>query len=262
MKKYIILVFLILFAYGATSLAEPFKAPPISPGENGTIVTEYKDGGVRWTADWKTESYTEDGVTKFKIIYNAKGATSPFSRDQKLTWKSVAIWRADDKFLPLSSETVIKDMAGNVIMIDEKEFDHKKDTAVFAREDVNLSKYDRKLYDITPETLMVEGIVYALRTLPFGTDQTVTAQILSNEPELYNVEFKERGIEKVQTPNGEIECYKVEVVPKLGVRNLFKVFFPKTYFWFTVEAPHKWVRYEGYENGIESPEIIMTVTNN
>ena len=261
MNRNIILILLII-AFALPSLAEPFKVPPISPGEKGTIVTEYKDGGVRWTADWRADLYTQDGIKKFKIIYNAKGATSPFSRNQKLTWKSVAVWKAEGELLPLSSETVIKDMAGNVIMIDEKTFNHKKNTAVFAREDVNLSKYDRKLFDITSDTLIVEGIVYALRDLPFGTDKTVNAQLLSNEPVLYNVDFQQRGIEKINTPDGEIECYKVEIVPKLGVRNIFKVFFPKTFFWFTVEPPHKWVRYEGYENGIDTPEVIMTVTNN
>ena len=262
MNKYIIPILFILLVYGGSSYAEPFKVPPISPGEKGTIVTEYKDGGIRWKADWTTNIYTENGVTKFKLVFNAEGATTPFSRNQKLTWQSIAIWKAEDKFLPLSSETKIKDLAGNVIMIDEKTFNYKRDTAVFAREDLRLGTYDRKLYDITPDTLILEGITYALRDLPFGTEKTVNSKLLSNEPELYNVEYKERGIEKIQTANGEVECYKVEIVPKLGMRNLFKVFFPKTYFWFSVEPPHKWVRYEGYENGIDSPEVIMTVTNN
>ncbi len=262
MNKYLLAVLLIIFFYGYPAFAEPFKVPPISPGERGTIVTEYKDGGVRWEADWKTELYTENGETKLRIIYNAKGATSPFSQNQRLTWQSVAIWKAEDEFIPLSSETKIKDIAGNLLMIDKKTFNHRKNTAVFAREDLQLGTYDRKLYDITPDTLIVEGITYALRVLPFATDNPVTGKILSNEPELYNVEFVERGIEKIKTAVGEVECYKVEIVPKLGVRNIFKVFFPKTYFWFTVEPPHKWVRYEGYENGIDTPEVIMSVTNN
>ncbi len=261
MNKYIIPILLILLVYGASSYAEPFKVPPISPGEKGTIVTEYKDGGVRWKADWTTDVYTENGVKKFKLIFDAKGVTSPFT--QKATWRSVSIWKAEDEFIPLSSETKIKDLSGNLLMIDKKTFNHKRNSAVFAREDLNLGTYNRKLYDdITSDTLIVEGLTYALRELPFGTDKTVKAKILSNEPELYNVEFKERGIEKIQTADGEVECYKIEIIPKLGVIGVFKVFFPKTYFWFTVEPPHKWVRYEGLENGIDTPAVIMKVTNN
>ena len=260
MNKYTILILSILLFHGIPLLAEPFKVPPISPNEKGTIVTEYKDGGLRWKADWKTDIYVENGETKFKLVFKAKGATSPFS--QETTWRSVSIWKAEDEFIPLESETRIKDLSGNLVMVDKKNFNHKKNTAVFEREDLQLNSYTRKQYDITTDTLIVEGIVYALRTLPFGTDETIKAKILSNEPELYNVEFQQKGIETIKTANGLVECYKVEIVPKLGVLGVFKVFFPKTYFWFTVAPPHRWIRYEGLENGIGTPEVVMEVVNN
>jgi len=259
MIKYITVILTILTSFGISSLAEPFKVPPVMPNEKGTIVTEYKEGGLRWKADWKTDVYVENGETKFKLVFDAEGTTSPFSTD--MTWRSVSVWKAENEFFPLESETKIKDLADNLVMIDQKKFNHKKDSAVFSREDLNLNSYKRTSYDISPDTLIVEGIVYALRTLPFGTDKTVKAKILSNEPELYNVEFQQKGIEKIKTADGEIECYKVEVVPKLGLLGVFKVFFPKTYFWLAVDYPHRWVRYEGLENGIGTPEVIMEVTN-
>ncbi|MGB3729581.1 MAG: hypothetical protein WBA70_10075 [Thermodesulfobacteriota bacterium] len=259
MNKYILIILITLFLAGDPLLAEPFKVPELLPNEKGTIVTEYKDGGVRWKADWKANIYTENGEKKFKLVFEAKGITSPFTFDT--TWRTVAIWKAKDEFFPLESETKIKNLSGNMVMIDQKKFNHKNDTAIFSREDLQLDSYKRTPYDITSDTLIVEGLVYALRTLPFGTDKTVKAKILSNEPELYNVEFQQRGIERVDTEDGEVDCYKVEVVPKLGVLGVLKVFFPKTYFWFTVDAPHKWVRYEGLENGIGTPEVIMKVTN-
>jgi len=259
MNKYTILILSILLFHGSPLLAEPFKVPPISPNEKGTIVTNYKDGGLRWKADWKTDIYVENGETKFKLVFKAKGLTSPFSQD--MIWRSVSIWKAEDEFIPLESETRIKDLSGNLVMVDKKNFNYKKKTAVFERENLSSGSYLRKLYDITTDTLIVEGIVYALRTLPFGIDEAIKAKILSNEPELYNVDFKQKGIEKIKTKDGEIECYKVELVPKLGLLGVFKVFFPKTYFWFTVAPPHRWVRYEGLENGVGTPEVIMEVTN-
>jgi len=259
MNKHILIILTILLFAGTPLLAEPFKVPQVMPNEKGTIVTEYKDGGLRWKADWKTDIYVENGKTKFKLVLNAKGITSPFTFDT--TWRSVAIWKAEDEFLPLESETKIKNLSGGVVMIDKKKFNHKNDTAVFGREDLQLDSYKRTPYDITSDTLIVEGIVYAMRTLPFGTNKVVKAKILSNEPALYNVEFQQRGIEKLTTEDGEVSCYKVEVVPKLGVLGVLKVFFPKTYFWFTVDAPHKWVRYEGLEKGVGTPEVIMKVTN-
>jgi hypothetical protein len=259
MRKYIVIMIAFILFCSSSVLAESFEVPPMGTNERGTIVTEYKDGGIRWEADWRTKVYDENGVKKFKIVFDAKGVTSPFTF--KSTWQSVAIWKAEDEFFPLESETTIKDLSGKVVMIDQKKFDHKRNTATFSREDLILNTYKRTPYDITPDTLIVEGIVYALRTLPFGTDKVVKGKILSNEPELYNVEFHQRGIENIQTKDGEVPCYKVEIVPKLGVLGVFKVFFAKTYFWFTVEPPHKWIRYEGLENGIDTPEIIMKVTH-
>ena len=118
MIKYITVILTILISFGISSLAEPFKVPPIMPNEKGTIVTEYKDGGLRWKADWKTEVYVENGETKFKLVLNAKGVTSPFSL--KMTWRSVSIWKAEDEFIPLESDTIIKNLSGYVVMIDKK----------------------------------------------------------------------------------------------------------------------------------------------
>jgi hypothetical protein len=53
---------------------------------------------------------------------------------------------------------------------------------------------------------------------------------------------------------------ELEVVPHLGVLNLFRPFLPKTYFWFTVASPHNWVRYEGPENGPGTPEVVMSLS--
>jgi hypothetical protein len=47
-----------------------------------------------------------------------------------MTWRSVSIWKAEDEFIPLESETRIKDLRGNLVMIDKKKFNHKKNTAV------------------------------------------------------------------------------------------------------------------------------------
>ena len=61
----------------------------------------------------------------------------------------------------------------------------------------------------------------------------------------------------MRTPAGEFECYKLEMLPHLGVLNVVRYFYPKAFFWFTVAPPHFWVRYEGPENGPGTPEIVM-----
>jgi len=81
--------------------------------------------------------------------------------------------------------------------------------------------------------------------------------MLSNEPKIYSVTLENRGKERVKTSAGEFECYKLEVVPHVGMLNVFRAFFPKAYFWFTVAPPHFWVKYEGPQDGPGTPDIVM-----
>jgi hypothetical protein len=235
--------------------ARPMSVPQMSKKEEGSFVTSYKEGGMRWKATWSTEEYIEDGERRVRVALKAEGITSPFSRDMR--WEEVSVWRAAAAFTPLKAATVFRDMKGKLVMTEKITVDEAGGTVTFARRDYEGDGTADETYETDRNILIVEGLVLALRSLPFGTGETVKAQFLTNEPELYNVEFKQRGIEKINTPDGEAECYKVELVPKLGALNVFKVFFPKTYLWFTVAPPHRWVRYEGLENSRDSPEVVM-----
>ena len=239
-------------------LAEPFKVSPMSAKESGTMVVEYKEGGhKRWTAYWTTEQFTRNGENFLRLTMNGAGLTYPFSKS--MTWESVSVWKAEDTFYPIRSFTTFKDMSGKLIRTDKMILDMELGTATFERQVFSGDGSLMESFGFTPETLIVDGVVLALRTLPFITGEDVEANFLTNEPELYKVEFKQRGIETLETPEGEIDCYKVELVPKLGLLGIFKIFFPKTYFWFTVAPPHRWVKYQGYENGRNSPEVVMDV---
>jgi hypothetical protein len=250
------LIIVILASVLLTPLtAQSMSPPPMSKKEEGTFIVTAKDGGTRWKANWTDEEFTDDGQARVRITLNGQGIRNPFTRD--MSWKSVAVWKSGSSFMPVESSTEVRDMQGKLVMKDTMTMDEKTGTASFVREDYESSGSVSKTYEIKSDILIVDGLVLALRSLPFGTGKTVKAEFLTGEPELYNVEFKQKGIEKIDTPGGEIECYKVELVPKLGMLNVFKVFFPKTYLWFTVAPPHRWVRYQGLENGRNSPEVVM-----
>ena len=257
LKTVIIPLAVVLFLTILESRAEQFKVPPMRVKESGTMVVEYKDGGTKWTADWTAEQFTQDGENFLKLTFKGKGLLYPFS--ENATWVSESIFKAQDTFYPISTVSTVKNMRGEIINIDKKTLDLELGTATFEREDFKGDGSLKKTYDFTPDTIIMEGVFMALRTFPFQSGDGIKAGFLSNEPKLYNVEFKQKGIEKVTTPEGEIDCYKIELVPKLGVLGVFKVFFPKTYFWFTVAPPHSWVKYVGYENGRNSPEVVMNV---
>lgn len=242
---------LLLSAGTAISL----EVPQMGSREEGSMTTSYKEGGKRWTAKWTSVRSTEDGVPIVTLTLSGEGLTSPFSRDMK--WESVAVWKADGSFTPLHEETVTKDAGGKTVMKVNKSYDAETGTVIFKRDDLEGDDSVDKRFETGSGFFIVEGLVLALRALPFGTGETVKTTFLTNEPDLYNVEFKQKGIETISTPEGELECYKVELVPKLGLLGVFKTFFPKTYFWFTVDQPYRWVRYAGYENGLNTPEVVM-----
>ena len=114
--------------------------------------------------------------------------------------------------------------------------------------------------DVPADILAIEGLAGVLRFANVPRSGSLSAHVMTNEPEVYKVSFEWRGEENVKTPAGEFHCYKVEMVPHLGVLNLLRPFLQKTYFWFTVAAPHNWVRYEGYESGPGSPEVVMALS--
>ena len=205
------------------------------------------------------EEFEDNGERKVRIRMNAEGLTSPFTKDMK--WEAVSIWKADGSFTPLKAETEVRNMQGNPVMTEEIIVDIQNGTATFKRKNYEGGDSFEEQFKISPDVLIVDGLVVALRSLPFKSGDTIKTEFLTNEPELYTVEFKQKGIETVKTPEGEIECFKVELVPKLGLLNAFKVFFPKTYFWFTVAPPHRWVKYQGFENGRDTPEVVMQATS-
>ena len=248
----------ILFSVFTSAHSEPLQVPPMGNKETGSFITSYKDGGVRWKADWTMEQFEENKEKRIKLVLKGKGINSPFT--EETTWEAVSTWKTEAEFQPIDAVTTYRDMSGEVIMTEKKTFDSQSGVSVFERFYVQKDNKLIEQFETRSGALILEGIVLALRTLPFSTQESVTTNLLTNEPELYKVEFEQKGVETIKTPQGEIECYKVELIPKLGLLGVFKVFFPKTHFWLTVEAPHRWVRYEGLENGLGTPEVVMEVT--
>jgi hypothetical protein len=233
--------------------ADLIKAPSTVPADHGSIVVTAKRGGRRWSANWTMEPGVRDGRKVVRFTERGEGRISPFS--EEVRWSLEAVWSAETGLQPLDTEKNITTASGVWLATERKHFDHANRTVRFERQSAN-KRPETKTLSITPDALAVEGIAGILRFLPFERD-SFPAYLLSNEPKLYNVTFENRGRERVKTPAGEFEAYKIEVVPHLGLLNVVRPFVPKTLFWFTVAAPHFWVRYEGPENGVGTPEVVM-----
>jgi hypothetical protein len=232
--------------------ADLIKAPATIPTESGSIIVSAKGGGRRWTANWTMEPSERQGQKTIRFTERGQGRISPFTREVR--WSLEAVWSAASSLQPLDTEKMITSSTGEWLATERKHFDAKAGTVRFERQSSD-SRSDMKTISIPADTLAVEGIAGVLRFMTF--DRPFPAHLLSNEPNLYSVTFENRGRERVKTPAGAFDAYKIEVVPHMGVLNVLRSLFPKTYFWFTVAAPHFWVRYEGLENGRGTPEIEM-----
>jgi hypothetical protein len=233
---------------------EGIPAPPSIPHESGTIAVATATKQQRWSAEWTMEPAEENGQPAVHFTETGRGQYSGFA--EPVSWTIDAIWSADGDFRPLRFEKVIKDDNGRVLGTERKTFDPAKATVKFTRERGGHTPESRQ-FSAPRDTLAPEGIAGILRFLPFEHWRPQYMHLFSNEPRLYDMKIEMRGKERVRTPAGEFECYKIELVPQLGALNLLRSFLPKAYFWFTLAPPHFWVRYEGPENGAGTPQIVM-----
>ena len=238
----------------ALLVASLIKAPSIVPSDSGGVVVSGKSGDRRWAATWTMEPAEHEGKKAIRFTERGQGRVSSFSGEVR--WSLEADWSTDGGLRPLRTEKIITTLTGTRVAIERKNFVPGTNTVNFERQ-FSDGRLEMKSLSIPPDTLAVEGIAGALRFLAFDQILSFSAHLLSNEPRVYSVTFEGRGKERVRTPAGEFDAYKVEMVPHLGVLNVLKAFAPKTYFWFTVQPPHFWVRYQGLENGPGTPEISM-----
>jgi hypothetical protein len=84
---------------------------------------------------------------------------------------------------------------------------------------------DTSKFSAPADSLAIEGIAGILQHFPFGTagnSASVGGHILSNEPKLYDISIESRGIEQLTTAAGPKDSYKLEMVPHLGLLNVFR----------------------------------------
>ena len=246
-----------LLLFLTLSSASQLKAPAVIPAEHGTVVTSSARGEPRWRADWTMEPWTIAGRKAVRFTENGKGNYSPFT--QEVRWTLESVWLAEGDFYPMQFEKTVWDLQGHVIAVEKKSFDRTAEKVKFERRNEK-GETQTSTFSAAPDVLTIEGIAGILQFFPFGKSGSggiIRAHLLSNEPGLYDATIEPRGTERVKTAAGDINCYKIELVPHLGLLNVLRVFYPKTYFWFNVEEPHAWVRYQGLENGPGTPEIVM-----
>jgi hypothetical protein len=238
-------------------IANVIQVPPALPPQNGSSVATSTDKRTGWEAKWGMEEIQVQGKKAVRFTETGSGRLSDYS--QEVRWSTQSVWLAEGGFRPLDTERTITATDGKVLLVERKHFDHEKATVHLERTRETGGKETENL-DVPADILAIEGLAGVLRFANVPKSRPLSAHVLTNEPKVYSVSFEWRDEESVKTPAGEFHCYKVEMIPHLGVLNVIRPFLQKTYFWFTVAEPHNWIRYQGPESGPGTPEVVMSLS--
>ncbi len=243
---------------------EGYGPVEIAPREWGAYQARLPDDdAVRWSANWVLERVDTAPPAKYTVRDELRGRFEGDDREQtRITEAEFVLDRG--RIRMRHSLLTVRDPGDGVLFILEKEFDRTKGEvrtrAVYPRE----GKTERETFELGDRLVDTKEIVSFLRGFPFpppeeaeNEDAEMEITLLNESPDTYSVLIACEGIEEVETPAGTFPCYKLRLVPDLGILTfLGKILAPDIYMWFTVSPPHFWVRYRGLEGDLGTPSVV------
>jgi hypothetical protein len=159
--------------------------------------------------DWTEESKIEELPDRFRTVFWKKTSTGA----EQMDWELRYHWDA-----------------GN---------------AAYSFTDRAAGKSEKKTFAIDKNTFPGDAVYIVLRGFPFekGAGTVVNAKVLNTDGTLSGGQVIHRGEEKLTTPMGTFDTYKLELKPT-GALGLLPT---KLFMWFTKDAPHRVVRFDGFE---------------
>ncbi|MEA3492941.1 MAG: hypothetical protein U9R38_00985 [Candidatus Margulisiibacteriota bacterium] len=216
-----------------------------------TLISREKESGAeRWRSTITGKTLKHEGETF--IYLEAIGEEGNLKDESHKTWKSTSYsYLADGKIIPYSVKVKINNHQGEITDDIEIFYDRKNKKAICRIND----KHEE--FDINGNIADKQTFAIVMMAFPFKGKTMEKYSLLSYEPKLYQLEVRRRGIENINVNGREIECYKLEMVFNLGFLNIFDLFLPKFYLWYETAPPHYFVRYEGLENGLWTPYVLV-----
>lgn len=250
MRKTCIFILFICFLLPAISSAETFQIEYMRQGKEGLKARDKASGEDLWQSEIEMQKTEHKGDP---YLYIREEGAGIYGKDKKYKrWVSEAYYLINNKrAVPYQTRLVYKDREGKTLQTITKAYDFE------ARKAVCRIDGEEKRFDLDEDLVDKELLGTALQNYPFDEKRDVEFHLLTNEPTLYKITVKYRGKEKIEVGGKEIECHKLQMIPDLGLLNVFGAFVPKTYFWYEIDPPYDYVRYEGLESGLGTPYIVL-----
>jgi hypothetical protein len=254
MKKLILILLVVCYICLSASYGQTLKIRNISKNPKEIKAYNKETREFLWKSVSKTEEYQDRGKTYLKVADDGSGVWG--NKRQFRTWHSEAIYLFEnERIIPVSSSLIFWDNNGvTVESLDSVYYLEDKKVVCKTLEGKKEFRFDSDLVE-------KNGLGQMLMNYPYQTLNELFFHMLTNEPTLYKMTVQNKDIEAIIVDNREVECYKLQMIPDLGVLGIFGVFVPKTYFWYKVNEPHEFVRYEGLESGLNTPYIVMEAQN-
>ena len=99
------------------------------------------------------------------------------------------------------------------------------------------------------------GLLYRLRSFPFNKGKSVELLIAAFSQHFVTMIVKQVGTERIRTPAGVFDCYKLRGTVDLVVLKI------DTTYWVTREEPHYLVQYAGRRGILLAPVYVTTLTD-
>lgn len=212
-------------------------------------------GKSRWRANSEIKNISP-GV--YLMTEKAEGVYSSFKG--QVSWVAeMKFERTKESVRPMSLDKRVFDRNGKMIRRERQEFDLDGNTGTCTHEEPakSISRTRKFKFNKNVVTRLSLGL-YAQKFLESGKTSE-ELQMVSEEPNVYNIELKRIGREVIDINGRKIEAYRLCVDPKLGVLNFIKAFLPKSYAWHSAVPNYEWLGYAGLEGGINSEKVKVLV---
>jgi hypothetical protein len=249
MKKRMLLFILLGLLFASSAYCEVFKVTYIPTSQIKINASNKDDGKYLWQSVGQVRTVEIEGKTMLLVNEKSKGIWN--NKDER-TWNTESYYLYDGgKITPDHATLTFYDMNGNVVEKLTKTYS-KKDGKVHC-----LKNNDKSDFDFDDDLIDKEILGTCMMNYPYDRDKDFEFHMMTNEPAHYKMTMVNKGKDTLKVNGKDVECYKLQMVPDLGMLGFVGAFVPKTYLWYKAAAPHDFVRYEGLESGLNTPYIVM-----
>ena len=244
----LVLVSLIMLLAAVRWAGAQFQPVDMPDHESGMQRIQYtKSGEILYNMRWTTDKVVQGGRTL--INYKLDGDNNKTGKE-RIDWKEDGQWEV----LPAGIRSLywLKKSTGAENMTWNMKYDWKAHKAYFSFLDADSGKKEQKTIELKGNSWTGDTINWQVRGFPFekGPGASINGQVVFPDGLVMDGSIVLIGEEKLDTPFGKLDTYKLELKPTSAWLGLVA---PTMYLWCTKAEPHLWLRYDGRDEGPTKP---------